>query len=413
MVAGVERFDVAIVGAGVTGVALARALVQAAPAGTPGTRAAGKRRVVLLEKEARVAVHTSGRNSGVAHAGYNPKPGSLKARLCVEGNRRLREFCKSRGVPLVEGGILVVALREDEIAKLDELLARGTENGVPGLRRLDAKELREVEPNAAGLAALHAPSGASLDSTAYVAALAHEAEQGGVALRLGQRVTTIDRIAGGFKLATGDGGALEAATLVNCAGLHADRVAHALGAGLEYGIVPIRGEYRKVRPARVSLVRSMVYPVPHHDFPFLGVHWTKTAHGEVTIGPNAIPALGREAYAWRDSTLSGALALARDARAWRLLLQPGFPTLLWGQLRGSLGAKRFALEAKALVPAAEVEDFLPGPSGIRAQVVDREGRLVEDLVVEEKDGAVHVLNVVSPGLTCSLAFADELARRVP
>lgn len=189
-------------------------------------------------------------------------------------------------------------------------------------------------------------------------------------------------------------------------------MAHALGAGLEYGIVPIRGEYRKVRPERTGLVRSMVYPVPHHDFPFLGVHWTRTAHGDVLIGPNAVPAMGREAYAWRDSSFEGAWALARDARAWRLLFQPGFPALLWGQLRGSLGSRRFVEEAQALVPAARPEDFVPGPSGIRAQVVDRAGRLVDDLVIEEKDGALHVLNVVSPGLTCSLAFADELADRL-
>ena len=395
-----KEYAIVIIGGGVTGVALARELARR-----------GVKRIAVLEKEGSVARHTSGHNSGVAHAGYNPKPGSLKARLCVEGNRELKDFCKNKGVPLVEGGILIVSPDGHDRDRLEELHRRGVENGVPGIRLIGGGEIPAIEPNARGALALHAPSGASVDSVAFVQALAAEARDAGVEFHFATRVDGVKQQASGFTVLAG-GEKVRAARLVNCAGLHADRIAHALGAGLDYGIVPIRGEYRTLRPEAAGIIRSMVYPVPDHDFPFLGVHWTKSAHGEVLIGPNAVPAFGREAYSWRGSSLLGALEMAADARAWRLLFQPGFPRLLAGQLRTSFSTAEFARQARALVPAARPEDFRPGPAGVRAQLVDRSGKMVEDLVVEENGAALHVLNVVSPGLTCSMAFARHLADRL-
>ncbi len=409
-----REFDFVIVGGGVTGVALARALAGR-----------GKRRIAVLEKEPRVAAHASGRNSGVLHAGYNPRPGTLKARLCVEGNRLAKEFCHGRGVAVVEGGILIVALDDAEARRLEELHARGTANGVPGLELLDGSGLRAVEPNAAGIAALRAPSGASVDAVGYVESLAGDARDRGVEIVTGHRVVRIERGGGGFEIAaqrvagprSGAGGApaeerVRAAVLVNCAGLFADRLAHALDAGRDYSLVPIRGEYRRAAAARADLVRSMVYPVPDLEFPFLGVHWTRTFRGELLVGPNAVPALGREAYRWRESSIAGALETASHPQSWRLLRDARVRRLFADQVAVSLRPSLFARRAAALVPSIGPADLLPGPSGIRAQLVDRQGRMVEDLLVESRDGAHHVLNVVSPGLTCSLPFADLLAERV-
>jgi len=393
-------FATAIIGGGVTGIALARELARR-----------GQRRIVLFEKESAVAHHSSGRNSGVVHAGYNPKPGSLKAKLCVEGNRLLKEFCRKHGVPLVEGGILIVATNPSEAERLPELARRGEESGVEGMRLLDPAGLRRIEPEALGVAALHSPSGASVDASLYVAALAEEARSLGVEIRLASRVSVVERRGGEFVIHHG-GERTTAGRLVNCAGLHADRIAHSLGAGDDYAIIPVRGEYKLLRAERAGIIRSMIYPVPNLAFPFLGVHWTKTASGEVKIGPNAVPALGREAYSWGQSTIRGAAELAMEPRAWRLLGQTGFARLISDQTMISLSPRRFLAAARRLVKSVRAEDILPGPAGIRAQLVDRSGRLVEDLVVEERDDALHVLNVVSPGLTCSLAFAAHLADKI-
>jgi len=393
-----REYETVIIGAGVTGVALARELAGR-----------GARRLAVIDKERRVAHHASGRNSGVVHAGYNPKPGTLKARLCVEGNRLLKDFCRARDVPLVDGGILIVATDEQERPRLEELMRRGEESGAPGMRLLENDQIAAIEPNVVGTAAVHAPSGASVDARAYVEALAADARDRGVEILLGREAVEVDRRDGLYHARTGDE-SIACRRLINCAGLQADRIAHALGAGSDLGIIPVRGEYKLIRPERRDLVRSMVYPVPDLEFPFLGVHWTKTASGDIKVGPNAVVALGREAYSWRESSIRGTLSLAADPRAWRCLTQPRFARLVVDQVWGSLSSRRFLAGARALVPDVGADDLRPGPAGIRAQLVDRAGRLVEDLTVEhDGDGATHVLNVVSPGLTCSLAFAAWLA----
>lgn len=394
----VETFDYLIVGGGVTGCALARSLAGKRP----------KARIAVLDKEPGVAVHTSGRNSGVVHGGYNQKPGTLKARFCVEGNRRLKDYARSRGVPLAETGILVVARAQAERETLEELLRRGRENGVPGLRIVDGSELKRLEPNAVGVAALHAPSGASVDPSALVEALAEDARRVGVSFLLGRAVERVAESRGGFSIETPQG-ALRAARLVNCAGLHADRIAHQLGAGLPYTIVPFRGEFYYLDDARAGLIRSMVYSVPDIRYPFLGVHWTRTVHGRVKVGPNAVLALGREAYGSFQVQPGDALRMAADPRFWRMVKSAEFRRLAAENLRSSLSKTAFLRHAFTLVQGAKASEFRKGPSGIRAQLVDQAGGLVDDILVERKGASLHVLNAISPGLTCSLPFADHLA----
>ncbi|MBI4345841.1 MAG: L-2-hydroxyglutarate oxidase [Elusimicrobia bacterium] len=395
------EFDVAIVGGGVTGCALARALAHKRP----------HSKIALLEKEPKVAVHTSGRNSGVVHGGYNQKPGTLKARFCVEGNHRLKEYAAARGVPLAQTGILVVARSQAERSVLEELLRRGRENGVPGLRLVDGAELKRLEPNASGISALHAPSGASVDSAALVESFAEDAKAAGVTFYLGEGVRRIEEDGRGFRIRTARA-ALRARRLVNCAGLHADRIAHQLGAGLPYSIVPFRGEFYYIDPAKAGLIRSMIYSVPDIRYPFLGVHWTRTVHGKVKVGPNAVLALGREAYGTFQVHAGDTARMLLDGRFWRMVGGAEFRRLAAENLRSSLSKAAFLKQAFSLVQGAAASDFRKGPSGIRAQLVDRDGGLVDDLLVEKKGESLHVLNAISPGLTCALPFADHLARQL-
>ena len=394
-------FDFVIIGGGVTGCALARALAARASSA----------RIALIEKEPEVAAHASGRNSGVVHGGYNQKPGTLKARLCVEGNRRLKEYARSRNVPLAETGILVAARQASERSTLEELLRRGRENGVPGLKLVDGEELRGLEPNAAGAQGLHAPSGASVDPEALVRALAEDARRAGVSLLLGEEVRRLEERGSGFDLRTSRG-AHRAKRLVNCAGQYADRIAHQLGAGLAYTIVPFRGEFYYIDDKKAGLIRSMIYSVPDIRYPFLGVHWTRTVHGKVKVGPNAVLALGREAYGTFDVHPGDAVRMALDPRAWRMAASAEFRRLVSQNLRSSLSKREFLRQAFTLVRGADASDFEKGPSGIRAQLVDRDGKLVDDITIERKGDALHVLNAVSPGLTCCLPFADHLAAEI-
>ncbi|MBI5200660.1 MAG: L-2-hydroxyglutarate oxidase [Elusimicrobia bacterium] len=393
-----DSYDYLVIGGGVTGCALARSLALK-------HRGA---KIAVLEKEGKVAFHTSGRNSGVVHAGYNQKPGTLKAKFCVEGNRRLVEYCRAKSVPVDESGILIVARAQAERATLEELLRRGKENGVPNLRIVDGAEIKRLEPNASGIAALHAPSGSAVDSAFYVEALADDARTAGVEFRLGEGVKRIDERSESYEVRTTDG-RLRAKKLFNCAGLYADRLAHQLGAGLPYTIVPFRGEFYYIDEAKAGLIRSMIYSVPDIRYPFLGVHWTRTVHGKVKVGPNAVLAFGREAYGTYQVQPIDVARMTLDSRFWKMLAGADFRRLAGENLKSSLSKTAFLKQAFSLVHGAEAKDFKKGPSGIRAQLVDTEGKLVDDIVVEKKDNSLHVLNAISPGLTCSLPFADHLA----
>lgn len=394
-------YHAVIVGAGAIGCAVARALAK--------KRSAWK--ILVLEKEPDVARHTSGRNSGVIHSGFNAAPGSMKARFCVEGNRRLREYCRSRGVAMQEVGTVVVALTDEDTGVLSELLRRGKENGVPAVALIDRARLRELEPHSEGIQALHSPTGSIVDSAGAVRAYAADAKDAGVTFAFFNRVITVDRTTEGFRIRT-DRDSYTSAHFINCAGLHADRIAHFLGVGLELSIYPFRGDYFRLVDSKSHLVRSMIYPAPNIQYPFLGIHFTRKVTGEVLAGPNAVLALGRESYRPFQVNLPDTWVMFTDRRFWRMLTRPGFPSLAWEQLRTSLFKSVFLSRARRLLPQLGPDDIVRGQSGNRAQVVNRQGELVEDLVVEFSGRSTHVLNAVSPGLTCSLPFADYVVDEV-
>ena len=391
--------DVAVVGGGIVGLATARELQRR----DPGAR------IVVLEREATLGAHQSGANSGVAHAGIYYAPGSLKARLCVEGLRDLYAFCDEHGVAYERCGKVIVALDARELPRLDELERRGRANGVAGLRRLDAAALAEVEPHAAGVAALHSPQTGIVDFGGVVAALARQLHAGGATVATAAGVRAIAR-RDGRTVVTHARGELRARRAVTCAGAWSDRIAVAAGADPDPRIVPFRGGYLTLRPARRHLVRGLIYPVPDPRLPFLGVHLTRRIDGEVLLGPTALLVGARDAY-----TLTRVRARdVRDTLAW-----PGTWRLVrrfWrtgaAELRLAASRRAFAAACARYVPALTAADVLPGPAGVRAQAVGRDGALVDDFLVAEAGGAVHVRNAPSPAATSSLALARRIADRV-
>jgi (S)-2-hydroxyglutarate dehydrogenase len=391
-----ERFDVAVVGGGILGVATAAALVERG------------RSVVVLEAEALLAAHQSGRNSGVIHSGLYYPPGSLKARLCAEGREALYRFCAEEGVPHRRCGKLVVAADERETARLEELERRGRANGLAGVRRVGADEIRAREPHAAGVAGLLVPETGVVDFGVVTAALARRLLAGGGEVRTGSRVRRIAPAADGLRLETAAGVA-RCRHLVNCAGLQADRVARSAGLRPRLRILPFRGEYFELREERRDLVRALIYPVPDPRLPFLGVHLTRRVDDRVEAGPNALLAWRREGYA-------GTWPSPRDAAA--TLLFPGFWRLArrhwragWREARRAGSRQAFARDLRRLVPALRAEDLGASGSGVRAQAVDRDGRLVDDFALLEAPRMTHVLNAPSPAATAALAIAVVIAER--
>jgi len=390
-----EVYDVAIVGGGIVGLAAARALSE---------RFHGIR-VAVLEKESKVGRHQTGHNSGVIHCGIYYRPGSYKARLSVEGARLMLELCESRGLLFEKTGKVIVATDEDELPRLDALLARGRENGVPGISTLDPKQLREIEPHATGLRAIHCASTAIVDFAAVAELFARELEASGGELMLGAEVEAIERRGGETMLHTRSG-TLRCRALVNCAGLHSDRIARLAGARPDVRIVPFRGEYYVLRPERRGLVRGLIYPVPDPDLPFLGVHFTRTVHGQVEAGPNAVLALAREGYSKQDldpreiASFCNLAFLRMAKRHWRVGV---------AEVYRSLSKQAFVTSLQKLVPEIRTEDVEPGGSGVRAQAVDDDGKLVDDFRIVAGEGAVHVLNAPSPAATASIAIGRHIA----
>lgn len=390
---------IGVVGGGIVGLAIARELTQ---------RYSG-REVLVFEKEPELAAHQTGHNSGVVHAGIYYKPGSLKAELCTRGRERLREYCAERGLEYVECGKLVVALDDSEIGRLDALERSATENGVPGLRRVEGGGIREIEPHAAGIAALHSPATAITDYGAVADAYARDVAAAGGRILLSAPVTAIERTASSV-IVTTPGNKFEVSTLVICAGLQADRVSQAGAERLGARIVPFRGEYMDVNPNKRDLVRGLIYPVPDPRYPFLGVHFTRRVSGVVDIGPNAVLALDREGYGRRGFRAKD----ARDIATW-----PGFWRMAskhWKtgtkEVYESLSTSAYMRNASRYVPEIGANDVTRGIVGVRAQAVDRDGSLVDDFRIDNEDGIVSVRNAPSPAATSSLAIAEYVVDRL-
>ena len=360
-------------------------------------------KVTVFEKEKSLGAHASGRNSGVIHSGINQRPGSLKAKMCVEGSRRLREYCRSRGVPMVECGTLVIARNESELKVLETLLKWGNECGVPNLRFIDEKELRKREPISRGISALFSPTGATVDSLKLLQTVAQEAREKGVEFRLYHKVVAID----GKKIRTTQG-EFSFDYLINCAGLEADRIAWSAGVGKNYRIIPFRGEYMEVANCPVN---TMIYQPPDLRFPFLSIHLTRETDGRVLAGPTATLAFGREAYhkEWDLREMAG-MFLSRPFR--QLLLNKEFLGVAASNFLVSVSRSAFLKQIQSLVEGVKLHQITPYRSGIRAQMVDSEGKFVNDILVETHENSIHILNAVSPGLTSSLAFADYLLRNI-
>jgi len=366
-------------------------------------------RVCLLEKEDGLAKHQSGRNSGVVHVGYNQKPGTLKAKFVVEGSRRLRAYCKEHSVPMNQDGILVLARNEAEEATLETLRQRGESNGAD-VRLIAQSEVTDREPEANAISALLAPNGASFDSRSYVASLASEAKELGTEILFSHPVEHVSEKSRGVSVRA-RGRDVSARLLINAAGLHADRVAAQLEVGLNLKIVPFLGYYSELKPERRELVKSHLYPCPDLEFPFLGVHLSRTFDGRVLIGPGSSLAMGREAYSPGQANVIDMLETVGYDGFRKLLTKPRFRQLIRQEWRKSVSRAAVTKEAQRILTALSVDDVVPSRAGIRAQLVDRDGNMVDDLVVERTERSLHVLNAVSPALTCSLPFADHIVEQ--
>ncbi len=395
-------FDLAVIGGGIVGLATAYRFTRRFP----------DKRIVVLEKEARLAEHQTGHNSGVLHSGIYYKPGSLKARNCRAGKRAMEEFCAAEGIPFQICGKVIVATSEAELPALERIHERGVANGV-NCARIGKDRLAELEPYAAGVSAVHVPEAGIVDYRRVCERLAERVRESGGQVVCGARVTRVDRRPDGVTAAT-TAGDFTTKLLVNCAGLHSDRVAALTGQRPAAQIVPFRGEYYALKPSAWHLCRALIYPVPDPQFPFLGVHFTRMIDGSVECGPNAVLAFGREGYRFADVnprdlfealTYRGFLRMA--ARHWRMGL---------GEIWRSLSKRAFVRALRRLVPAVRGEDLERAPAGIRAQAVAPGGGMVDDFLVLEGERVVNVCNAPSPAATASLAIGetivDHLAPRV-
>lgn len=384
---------IGIVGGGILGIAIARSLMKT-----------GDFDVTVLEKESRVAQHQTGHNSGVVHAGLYYQPGSLKATLCAQGRQMTRDFCQERNLPYRELGKLVVAVTEDELPKLDDIERRSRENQVPRIKRLDAREMREIEPHVAGVAAAHSPETASVDYAAITEAMAEDVRRAGGTILLGQEVTAVNNAGGTVNVST-TAGSHSFDRLIVCAGLQSDVVAKMVGASPSPKILPFRGEYWMMATDRRDLVKGMIYPVPDPRFPFLGVHFTRGVYDEVHVGPNAVPALAREGYSWGQISLKDTV----DSIRW-----PGAASLakqhwLMGvrEISSSLLKPLYFQQARQFVPELKSRDLVAkSAAGVRAQAWDKDGSLLDDFAVDQVGQVTLLRNAPSPAATSAMSIAD-------
>ena len=391
-----QSTDITIVGGGIVGLATALALTERYP----------QAHVAILDKEAKIASHQTGHNSGVIHSGIYYKPGSLKARLCTEGARLMKAFCSEHGIHWELCGKLIVATDESELGRLTNIHERGQANGLEGLKVLESDEVKAYEPNCRAVRALLVPETGIVDYVQVADKMAELLKRRSVDIMTGARVTAIRRTGQGLTLETARG-PVDSRFLVNCAGLYSDHVARLMGIRPEVRIIPFRGEYYMLRPDRRSLVKNLIYPVPDPEFPFLGVHFTRTVHGDVEAGPNAVLAFAREGYT---------LGTVKPGETLGLLGYPGFWNMArryWKmgsyELYRSASKAAFVRSLQKLVPAIQIGDIQRGGAGVRAQAVSPNGSLVDDFRINVTEGAVHVVNAPSPAATASLAIGRHIA----
>ncbi len=394
-----ELKRIVIVGGGIVGLAAAHELLRRKPGAA----------VTVLEKEPRVGQHQSSHNSGVLHAGLYYKPGSQKALLAVNGLRRMIAFCQQHSVPHEICGKLVVAVDETELPRLHSLLERGEQNDLEGLQWLKPEQLREIEPHAAGIAAIRVPQEGIVDYPRVCAVLQEEITKGGGRVVTGAKVTAIspDGIGWRIESAVGD---FAADYLVNCAGLHCDRVSELAGERREARIVPFRGEYYQLKKERQFLVRNLIYPVPDPQFPFLGVHFTRLIHGGIEAGPNAVLAFAREGYRKTDVKVGDLWDALTFSGLWRFLGK--HKRMSWEELKRSFSKRLFCESLQRLVPEIREEDMEPGGAGVRAQAMSPSGDLIQDFHLVRRPNGLHVLNAPSPAATASLAIGETIAGMV-
>jgi L-2-hydroxyglutarate oxidase len=388
-------FDVGIVGGGIVGTATAMAIIRQKSA-----------RVVVLEAETKLAAHQTGNNSGVIHSGLYYKPGSLKARNCVEGREAMYAFCAEHGIPHERCGKLVVASTPEELPALEELERRGHANGLQGLRRLGPEELKEYEPAVSGIAGLHVAETGIVDYTAVTEAFARVVGERGGEIRLGARVERVARDGGALVLATPRGD-VRCRSLINCAGLQSDRVARLCGVEPGLKIAPFRGEYYELVPERQHLVRNLIYPVPDPRFPFLGVHFTRMIRGGVEAGPNAVLAFRREGYRLTSFSLRDSAELLAYPGFWRMAARHW--KMGFGEMHRSVSKRAFVGALRKLVPELGDEDVHRTGAGVRAQALEPDGSLVDDFRIVEAERMIHVLNAPSPAATAAISIGRTIA----
>ncbi len=388
--------DIAIIGGGIVGLATALGLGETYP----------RARLTILDKEPRLGSHQTGHNSGVIHSGVYYKPGSLKARLCVEGGRLMKEFCDAHGIGWERCGKIIVATDERELPRLQSIYERGTANGLYGLRLISGAEVAEHEPHCRAVRALVVPVTGIVDYGQVAEKMATLAQERGAEVMTGAEVRAIRRGPDGLTLETPRGD-VPARHVINCSGLYSDRVAALMGVHPEVRIIPFRGEYYMLRKDRRSLVRNLIYPVPDPEFPFLGVHFTRTVHGDVEAGPNAVLAFAREGYTLTTVRPGELLGTLRYVGFWNMARR--YWRMGSYEMYRSASKAAFVRSLQKLVPEIRAEDIERGGAGVRAQAVSPDGSLVDDFKISVTEGAVHVVNAPSPAATASLAIGRHIA----
>jgi (S)-2-hydroxyglutarate dehydrogenase len=393
------QHDVVVVGGGIVGLATAFRLLESRP----------QLKILLLEKESKLAAHQTGNNSGVLHCGLYYKSGSEKAKLSVEGLKQMTAFCREHGVAHEICGKIVVATSEEELPRLENLWERGNANGLQGLQKLDSNQIREIEPHAAGIAAIHVPQEGIVDYRAVCEKLGELIRKRGGEIRLNARVKKIIPD-GNEKILETSAGNFRAKFVVACGGLHSDRLVKASGQRPSAKIIPFRGEYFQIKKDRQFLVRNLIYPVPDPKFPFLGVHFTRLIHGGIEAGPNAVLAFAREGNRWSKINPRDLAESLCFPGLWKFLAN--YPSICGYEIWRSLSKKEFCRSLQKLVPEIREDDLETGGAGVRAQAMTPDGKLVEDFHFEESRGILHVVNAPSPAATASLAIGLKITGRI-